>query len=305
MLAPMQGLTNRGLRALFAQTVRPDVVFTEYVMVRPRSARKLLSENDRHEVMAATPETPLVVQLIGPPTETLIDTAAELDGMGVRHINLNLGCPFGRMVSRLSGGNIFRDPAPLPEVLKQLRGVVRGSLSLKARCGFEDPRQIFELLDSFEEAEIDFLVLHPRTVKQKYQGRADHRITAELVGATSIPVIANGDIVDAAGAKRVRESTGAAGLMIGRGALADPLLFQRIRGRASETPTADERRAEMSDYLTRLTDIYVELFCGDAQTLEKLKGTLAFIDEPGLDAWVKALRRCKRLEKFTALLQPE
>lgn len=303
MLAPMQGLTNRGLRALFAQTVRPDVVFTEYVMVRPQSARKLLSDNDRREVVASTPDTPLVVQLIGPPTSSLVDTAAELAGMGVCHINLNLGCPFGRMVSRLSGGNIFKDPAPLPAVLKELRQVVTGSFSVKARSGFEDSRQIFELLGAFEEAEVDFLVLHPRTVKQKYQGEADHTITAELVRATSMPVIANGDIVNAAGARRVRELTGAAGLMFGRGALADPFLFQRVRGRASETPTVDERRTEMSEYLRRLTDVYVDLFCGDAQTLEKLKGALAFVNEPGLEAWIKALRRSKRLENFTALLQ--
>lgn len=305
MLAPMQGLTNRGLRRLFARTVRPDVMFTEFVQVRPKHARRLLSDNDRAEVGAIDTDVPLVVQLIGPATDTLIHTAAHLDTMGVHHINLNLGCPFGRMVSRLSGGNILKDPTPVAELLNGLRSVVRGSLSVKTRCGYTDPRQILELVRVFEDAKIDFVILHARTVKQKYDGRADHAITAQLVRATSLPVIANGDIVDARGAERVLKQTGAAGLMLGRGALSDPWLFQRIRNLASPTPSPRERRAELAEHLLRLAEIYSNLFCGDTQVLNKLKATLAFIDEPRLNDWVKALRRSKRLETFFEVLERE
>lgn len=302
MLAPMQGLTNRGLRAVFCDWVHPDVVFTEHVQLRPKS-QKPLSKTTLREACTMAGDTPLVVQLIGAATSKLVDAAATLDQLGVRHINLNMGCPFGRMVSRLAGGNIFKDLSPVPDLLKALRRVVRGSFSVKARCGYENPRQIFDLVSAFEAAEVDFLVLHPRTVVQKYEGLADQEITRELVRATQIPVIANGDIVSVASARRVREQTGAAGLMLGRGALADPLLFERIRGHASEAPTVAERTAEMSYYLGRLADRYHGIFSGDAQVLEKLKSTLATIEEPEMKRWVRRLRRTRNLQAFLSILE--
>ena len=302
MLAPMQGLTNRGLRSVFGRTARPDVLFTEFVRVRP-GAKRLIAGSDIVEATSAVPGVPLVVQLIGAPDAGVLEAAQMMLDRGVRHINLNMGCPFGRMASHLAGGGMFKRPETVLPMLTALRELVSGSLSVKTRIGYDDPHQLRALLPDFERAQIDFLIVHPRTVVQKYKGAADHDQTRALVRSTSVPIIANGDVRDRADAERVLEHTGAAGLMLGRGAISDPLLFERIRGSAPGRPTGEPRRRELAEHLGLLVEAYVGIFAGEAQVLAKLKETLRHIEDPDLARWVKKLGRAKRLDAFLALLQ--
>lgn len=299
MLAPMQGITNRALRSLYIERVRPEVVFTEFMRIA-RDSRQVLTATDRAEAAAGC-SVPLVVQLIGPASDNLVAAARAAQEQGARHLNLNMGCPFGRLSSSLSGGGMLKAPEALPKLLGDLRRAVQGSFSVKLRAGFSDPRQVFTLLPLFEEVGVDFLILHPRTVAQKYQGAADHRLTAELVQATRLPVIANGDITSAAKGLQVLAETGAAGLMLGRGAIADPWLFERLRGRAPAEPTREQRLQELSGFLLELQRRYGALFCGDTQILYKLKEVLAFTGaDPALKEPVARLRRAKSLEAFLA-----
>ena len=300
MLAPMQGLTNRALRTLITEIGRPDVLFTEFVRVRPGS-RKPIADRDVRE-MAARHPVPLVVQLIGRDAEALAAAARKAQDLGVQHINLNLGCPFGRMTGRSAGGALLRHPAALPEILSRLRQTVHGSFSVKIRAGYDDPRQIFSLLPILETAGIDFLIIHPRTVRQRFDGRADHTITRELVAATHLPVIANGDIHTAEDGWRVLDQTGAAGLMLGRGAIADPLLFARIRKEAPPHPSPHERLVELQRYLGALLPRYQEIFCGEQQVLGKLKAVVSHINDPLLAHRHKPLRRAKSIAAFVQAL---
>lgn len=302
MLAPMQGLTNRGLRAVYGRAVRPDVLFTEFVRVRPGSATPVAS-SDFVEATTEVPGIPLVVQVIGSADEGVIEATAELVDRGVRHINVNMGCPWGRMTSVLAGGGMFRAPETVEPMLRELRALVPGSLSVKTRSGIDDERQIFDVLPAFEAAGIDFLVVHSRTVKQKYRGTANHDLTAEIVDAVPFPVIANGDVRTADDARRVLEHTGAAGLMLGRGAVADPFLFDRIRGTAAPSPTDDERRQQLTTLWRHLLDAYVELFAGDAQVLSKLGSLAKHIDDDGLRRWVKGVKKARSVDKLRAYLE--
>jgi tRNA-dihydrouridine synthase len=301
MLAPMQGLTNRGLRGVFATAAKPDVLFTEFVRVRP-GAKKLIADSDFAEALARSPGIPLVVQVIGSADEGVVEATEELVRRGVEHINVNMGCPFGRMTSVLAGGGMFRRPETVEPLLAQLRELVPGALSVKTRAGLDDERQIFDVLPAFEAAGIDFLVLHPRTVAQKYTGAANHDLTREIAGALSMPVIANGDVRDERDAAAVLERTAAAGLMVGRGAIADPLLFERIRGHAPPRPAGDELVRELAAHLERLLLAYRDIFHGDAQILAKLKESLAHVDDEELRKLKKALRKSRRVEHALALL---
>lgn len=299
MLAPMQGITNRALRRLFVEWVRPDVVFTEFVRVR-RGSRRGLSASDRHEVSAQAGGPPLVVQLIGNDAGALATAAREAQEAGARHLNLNLGCPYGygRMTPGSSGGALLGAPEALPPLLRALRGAMAGTLSVKVRAGYDDPRQILSLLPLFEAEGVDFLVLHPRTVRQGYDGQPDHELTAEVVGRTTLPIIANGDIVSVEGGRGVLASTGAAGLMLGRGAISDPLLFRRLRGAAPAVTSAAERSRELQRYLEALTIAYGELFCGEAQVLYKLKEVVRHVQDPALAVLVRDLKRCRTVSAF-------
>lgn len=302
MLAPMQGLTNRALRGYFIEKVRPDVIFTEFMRVKAGAAIPLLPA----DVRDITPEqdgVPLVVQLVGHGRDLLVAAARTAQEAGARHINLNMGCPYGRMGGGLTGGGMLRSPAKLAEIIPALRDAISGSFSVKIRSGYDDPDQILSLLPLFEASGVDFLVLHPRTVVQKYDGCADHRVTARVAHETRLPVIANGDILTTVDGRRLLAETGVAGLMLGRGAINDPLLFHRLRGNANPEPGPKERRGELSRYLRDMMNRYAQMFCGDTQVLHKLKEIIAYQDDPEQAKPLKALKRAKTMRDFEGALQ--
>jgi len=303
MLAPMQGLTNRALRAYFIEHVRPDVIFTEFMRVKAASEGARLTAADLRDIASEQDGVPLVVQLVGHGREALVSAARVAQVAGAAHINLNMGCPYGRMGSGLTGGGMLRSPDALAEIIPALRDAIHGSFSVKIRAGYDDPEQILSLLPLFESSGVDFLVLHPRTVVQKYDGVADHGVTARVVRETRLPVIANGDILSAADGVRLLGETGAAGLMLGRGAIVDPALFRRLRGVVNPEPDREERRTELGRYLREMLIRYGQLFCGDRQVLSKVKEIIAYLDEPELSKPLKELRRAKTVRAFeTALL---
>ncbi len=302
MLAPMQGLTNEVLRAWFIELAAPDLVFTEFVRVQARSRRRI-AKADLAGIDSHQSETPLVVQLIGNSAEALAAAVVCVQEVGCCHLNLNLGCPYGRMTTGATGGELLREPGKLVELLTSLRQAISGGFSLKCRAGYDDLQQIFSLLPIYEDCGVDWLILHPRTVKQEYAGMADHQLTAEVVQRTSLPVIANGDINDANTGRRLLTETGVAGLMLGRGALADPLLFQRIRGIEPLQVDERQRRQELANYIGGLLPRYMERFCGERQALMKLKDVLNFIPDEELQRELKKLKRATSIDSFRLQLE--
>lgn len=298
MLAPMQGLTNQALRKLFIEWVHPDTVFTEFMRVNASAEIKRLSATDLREISPEEGGVPLVVQLIGHGCEALISAAKAAEKAGAVHINLNLGCPYGRMTSGLTGGAMLKRPELLDEIIPALRNAIKGSFSVKLRAGYDKPDQIYSLLPLFESAAVDFIVLHPRTVVQEYSGSADHSITAKVVSQTALPVIANGDIRTAGDGLRLLKESGAAGLMLGRGAIANPLLFKHLRGELPAISGNDERRAVLKLYLSKLLAAYKDLFCGDQQVLGKVKAVLSTFCDEGIEHDVKRLRKAKDIKTF-------
>lgn len=301
LLAPMQGLTNRGMRQVFGDTVKPDVLFTEFVRVRPGSEQRV-TDADFIEATTAVDGIPLVVQVIGSADEGVVQATRDLVDRGVQHINVNMGCPWGRMTSVLAGGGMFRAPETVEPMLRELRAIVPGSLSVKTRAGIDDERQFFDVLPAFEASGVDFIVVHARTVKQKYRGVANHDLTREIVARSSVPVIANGDVLTEVDAQRVLNQTGAVGLMLGRGAIADPKLFERIRGTLPPRPTGDERQREVAAFVLRVLEAYEPLFQGDAQVLAKVGSVLTHVTDEPLRRWVKKLKKLKKVDGMRGAL---
>lgn len=297
MLAPMQGVTNRAVRQVFVDWVRPDVVFSEFMRVKHAEGAQRLSHGDLLDAKPHGKGVPLIVQLIGRDLEPLVEGAHEAQAAGAVHINLNMGCPYGRMNVGCGGGMLER-PGELPSILRALREAVTGTFSVKVRCGYSDPEQIFSLLPMFEDAGVDFLALHARTVVQRYDGEADHSVTARVVKATRLPVIANGDIDSVDVARRVLGQTGAAGLMMGRGAMRDPLLFERLRGRAPEVPSREASLESHQRFLRALTQEYGALFGANGSVLSKLKSSLAVMGVPEDERAYRPLKKAKTVDDF-------
>lgn len=302
MLAPMQGLTNQALRGYFIDRVKPDLVFTEFMRVNPVAAVKRLAPADLRQMAELEDGVPLVVQLVGHGREALVSASLAAQTAGAVHLNLNMGCPYGRMTSGLTGGGMLKRPEDLAEVIPALRDSVKGSFSVKLRAGYEDPEQIFSLLDLFESVGVDFIVLHPRTVRQEYTGVADHNITRRVVASTRLPVIANGDIRTVGAGESVLQQTACDGLMLGRGAIADPLLFLRLRGEAASNPPLEIRLIELGSYLRAIINRYVKLFCGDMQVLGKLKAIVKHMGDAEMAKLLRKLARAGSLQEFAALL---
>ncbi len=302
MLAPMQGLTNDALRTCYIEHYQPDIVFTEFVRVQTQS-RKRIAKAELGEIAAHSSDVPLVVQLIGNNASALADGAMQVQDAGVQHLNLNLGCPYGRMTTGATGGELLRDPESLAELLMALRRSVRGSFSIKCRAGYSDPRQFFKLLPVYLDSGIDYLILHPRTVIQQYSGCADHDLTAEVASRTNLPIIANGDINCAAMGQKLLQETDVSGLMLGRGALADPWLFQRIRGELPGVSDEGQRRNDLYQLLTDLLPRYLVKFCGERQALMKLKDLLNFIPDECLQRDIGKLKRTTTVPGFSTVLE--
>lgn len=298
----MQGVTNRALRAVYGANAKPDVLFTEFVRVRPK-AKKVIADSDFIEATTRVPNIPLVVQVIGCADDGVVEAVRDLVSRGVEHINVNMGCPFGRMTSVLAGGGMFKHPETVFPMLAALREIVPGSLSVKTRLGIDDKREIFAVLDSFAKASVDFLVVHSRTVKQKYKGDADHELSREIVETAQMPVIANGDVRCVADAERVLQQTGAVGLMLGRGAVCDYRLFERIRGTAPASPSPEVRMTELCGHYRLLLEGYQQIFHGDAQVMAKFKEIISHLNDPELARFKKRLRRASSCDELQRVLR--
>uniref|UniRef100_UPI002AA8CD4F tRNA-dihydrouridine synthase family protein n=1 Tax=uncultured Desulfuromusa sp. TaxID=219183 RepID=UPI002AA8CD4F len=179
---------------------------------------------------------------------------------------------------------------------------IQGSFSVKCRAGYTDSRQLLELLPLYVDSGIDYLIIHPRTVIQKYAGLADHELTAEVASRTKLPIIANGDINNAPMGRKLLQQTEVAGLMLGRGALADPWIFQRIRGNIPDSVDEAQRRSELFEFLYDLLPLYLVKFCGERQSLMKLKDLLNFIPDDCLQRDLGKLKRATTVERFLSVL---
>ena len=240
-LAPMQDITDWPFWRLMARHGGADLYFTEFFRVTPdyvpeKSILRSIVENPT--------DRPAVAQIIGNDLVAMARVAQALEKHPVAAIDLNLGCPAPVVYRKCAGGGLLRDLPRVDELLGVLRGAVRGAFTVKTRIGFESPAEFDALLEVFARHRLDLLTVHGRTVTEKYGPRVHLDRIAQAVRALPFPVQANGNVSSAASAMETLEKTGAAGLMIGRGAIRNPWVFSQIRdrleGREARLPTGRE-----------------------------------------------------------------
>ncbi len=239
-LAPMQDVTDLAfMRTLHRIGSLPDVFLTAYF--RSTTTTCALTEHNLRCIDENETGIPILAQLAGSEATPLLrDAAFLLNRPGVAGINLNAGCPSPLVNRHGAGAGLLRDLPRFADVLRHLRGMLStGSFSVKCRTGWEDAAAEFpRILDCLAAASPDEVGIHARTRKQLYGGTPDFSHVQRAVKTLPCPVLANGDIGTTEQATTCLQQTGAAGLMLGRGAVRNPYLFRQLRGGPS--PTQDE-----------------------------------------------------------------
>jgi len=244
LLAPLAGIGNWFVR-LQAKRHGAGLAVSEMV-----SSFGLHHRNERtlRELMRIHPdEHPVSVQLFGHDAEVMRSGAAIAAEAGADLIDINMGCPVPKVRRTGAGAQLLREPEL---ALALARGAIEGSglpVTVKLRSGIEaGDRSGFELaIRLAEEAGVAAIGFHPRVATKGHKGDPDYELTRELVERIAVPVIVSGGLRSAEAARHAFEASGADAVMIARGSLGNPWVFEELTGRRSEPPRQEEVVAEL------------------------------------------------------------
>jgi len=242
---------------------------------------------------------PVVAQLIGNDVPALVRTALELQRYPVAAIELNLGCPAPVVYRKCAGGGLLREPQKIDTILGALRDAVATPFTVKTRIGFDSPAEFDVLLPLFAKHPIDLLTVHARTVAQMYRPGVRYDLIARAVRELKCPVLANGNVHGAAQAKQLLAESGARGLMIGRGAIRNPWLFDQIRvelrGEKVNLPVGRDVLA----YVRQLWEHEITPGAKELAQVQRMKKFLNFIGDGVGEKFLFEIRRVtSRAELF-------
>lgn len=276
-LAPMQDVTDLPFWGLMARYGGPDVYWTEYHRVHSTSTL----ERSILESLTDNPTgRPAIAQLIGNDIPALVRAARELQQYPIAAVDFNLGCPAPVVYRKCAGGGLLREPKRIDAILGALREAVgeRGiRFTVKTRIGFDDPGVFEELLRLFAKHSVDLLTVHGRTVIEMYRTEVHYDYIARAVEVMACPVLANGNIHSADRAASVLEATGASGLMIGRGCIRNPWIFDQIRSqRRGEVPVLPTGRTVLA-YVEDLYRTTEPPAARERLQVEKMKKYMNFV----------------------------
>lgn len=237
VLAPMAGITDCAFRTFMSERGTPLVV-SELI-----SANGLLHGSQRTLELAAFEECqrPYGVQLFGETPEALAEGAKRMEEFGADFIDINLGCPVKKVVSKGAGSALLKDLKALAHTLKIVKASLTIPLTIKIRTGWsEEMRNAKEVVKIAKEEGITWVAIHGRTRSAGYSGQADWEYMQEVAASTDLPVIGNGDITSPELAVSRLKGSSFSGVMIGRGCLKNPWIFLEalalMRGERYEAP---------------------------------------------------------------------
>ena len=296
----MQDVTDLPFLRTIASFGGADLYVTEYFRVHIHSR---LDPYILRSITENPTERPIIAQMIGQDATELARTAADLKNHPIAGVDLNLGCPAPVVYRKNAGGGLLRHPGQVHEILGRLREACGDTrFTVKTRVGFESEEEFDQLLGIFKSHDIDLLTIHGRTVKERYQTPVHDDRVAQAVRNLSCPVIANGNVVNCQTGLAYLKSTGAAGLMIGRGAIRNPWIFEQIRCATSDRKIPQVTGRMVLEYITKLyeeTAREIPEFVEDRH-VQKMKKYLVYISQGHDVEFEHQIRRVKNKTEFFA-----
>jgi tRNA-dihydrouridine synthase B len=242
VLAPMAGVSVQAFRRQ-GRRYGAGLVCSEMV-----SCAGLEHRNERTlgYLRVARDEHPLAIQIFGSEPSVMADAAQMVVAAVADIVDINFGCPVRKVTKTGAGATLLEDPDRACAIVDAVATAARVPVSVKMRRGLEHgSRACLDIGPRLVDAGAATLTLHPRSAKQMYTGEADHSLTAELVDLVDVPVIASGDVTSRARAQAVLATTGAAAVMVGRGAQGNPWALREIVDGSSAAPSREEIAAEL------------------------------------------------------------
>ena len=253
-LAPMAGMTDTAFRRLVKRQGGCGLVVTEMV-----SSEGLVRGIDRTLEYAeyTEEERPVSIQIFGGDPAKMAAAAQIVEGMGADIVDINMGCPVPKIAKHSAGCSLMREPEHAARVVRAMTRAVKIPVTVKMRAGWDEQAiNATDLAKRVEDAGAAAVAVHGRTAAQSYSGFSDWDLIARVAAGVTIPVFGSGDCVEPQQLVERLRDTGVSGVLVGRGALRNPWIFQQAAdlaaGRRVREISSEERGAFLLEYIDML-----------------------------------------------------
>jgi tRNA-dihydrouridine synthase len=293
-LAPMEGLTGYIYRnAHNAYFSNVDKYFTPFISTNQNGSLKTRESNDinpkNNQGLA------LVPQLLSNNAKDFINISKKISLLGYKEINLNLGCPFGTVVSKNKGSGFLAKTEELDGFLDEIFSESATKISVKTRLGKDDPEEFYKLIEIFNKYPMEELIIHPRIQKDFYKNKPNLKIFKEALSLCKNPVCYNGDIFTVEDYKLFEDSfPGVGSVMLGRGILTNPGLTKDIKNKIKI------EKNSLRGFHDKIYNDYKNVLSGDVNILCKMKGLWFYMISlfSNNEKYAKKIKKAVRLHDY-------
>jgi tRNA-dihydrouridine synthase B len=284
-LAPMAGMTDTAFRRLVKRHGGCGLVVTEMV-----SSEGLVRGIDRTLEYAeyTEEERPVSIQIFGGDPQKMAEAAQIVEGMGADIVDINMGCPVAKIAKHSAGCSLMREPAHAADVVRAMARAVRIPVTVKMRAGWDATAiNAPDLAKRVEDAGAAAVTVHGRTAAQSYSGFSDWELIGKVAEGLDIPVFGSGDCVEPQQMIERLRNTGVGGVLVGRGALRNPWIFEQAADLAAGRPPREITPAERGRFLLDYIDLLLKERSEEADGFRHVApGQEAAAPARGRDRWV-------------------